>query len=104
MSVLTVVDDEVKGYLTDGFDYLSKMTAKLKTAAPGIITVAEAAGSQTVSAAVEALAGKFLPPDVDAWLAGLVKDAIEKFGTPAQEAQPTVPAEVAEQPAEAPAA
>jgi hypothetical protein len=97
MGVLSVIDDDVKEYLTEGFDYLGGMAAKLKAAAPGIIAVAEASGSQTVSAAVESLAGRVLPPDVDAWLAGVVKDAIEKFGAPAA-AQPA-PAEPAEAPA-----
>jgi hypothetical protein len=99
MGVLSVIDDDVKEYLTDGFTYLEGMAAKLKTAAPGLIAVAQAAGSQTVSGAVEALAGKVLPPDIDAWLAGFIKDAIGKFAAPAQAAQPAAPAEAAQAPA-----
>lgn len=92
MGVLAEFDDDLKEYLTDGVTYVEGMAAKLKTAAPGLIAVAQAAGSQTVSTAVESLVGKVLPPDIDTWLAGLVKDAIAKFGQPAQAAQPAAPA------------
>jgi hypothetical protein len=99
MGVLAEFDDDLKEYLTDGVTYVEGMAAKLKTAAPGLIAVAQAAGSQTVSGAVEALAGKVLPPDIDAWLAGFIKDAIAKFAAPAQAAQPAAPAGPAQAPA-----
>jgi hypothetical protein len=89
-------DDDLKEYFSEGFTYVKNLATRMEAEAPRLISLATAAGSQTVSAAVEALAGRVLPPDIDAWLAGIVKDAIAKFGAPA-------PAS-AEQPAEAPAA
>jgi hypothetical protein len=92
-------DDDLKEYFSEGFTYVKNLATRMEAEAPRLISLATAAGSQTVSAAVEALAGRVLPPDIDAWLAGFIKDAIAKFGAPAQSAQPA-----AEQPAEAPAA
>jgi len=97
--VLDVVDDDLKDlkeYLTEGSDYVLGREAKIKAWAPRILALADAAGTQTVSAAVKALAGKVLPPDIDAWLAGFIKDAIAKFAAPAQAAQPAAPAEPAQ--------
>ena len=86
MGVLDAIDDDAKEFLTEGIPYGKTMFVKLESIAPALIAVASAAGSQTVSAAVEALAGRVLPPDIDAWLAGFIKDAIAKFGAPAQAA------------------
>lgn len=99
--LLEVADDDLKDlkeYLTEGSDYVLGREAEIKAWAPRLLALADAAGTQTVSAAVKGLAGKVLPPDIDSWLGGFVESALAKFAQPAQAAQPAAPAP-AEQPA-----
>jgi len=92
---LATLDDEVKDDLTKGMDWLEGVVARVKAAAPGIIATSEAVGGSTVSALVEAVAGRILPPQMESILATMVKDFVDRYA-PAQvtaPAQPVAPAQ-----------
>lgn len=93
---LATIEDDVKTDLTQGLDWLEGFVGRVKAAAPGIIATSEAVGGSTVSALVEAVAGRILPPQMESVLAGIVKDFVDKYA-PAQ-VQAAAPA----QPAAAP--
>jgi hypothetical protein len=92
---LATLDDEVTNDLTKGMDWLEGLVARVKAAAPGIIATSEAVGGSTVSALVEAVAGRILPPQMESILATMVKDFVDRYA-PAQvtaPAQPVAPAQ-----------
>lgn len=98
---LTTLTDDVKADLTDGLDWLDGFVTRIKTAAPGIIAASEAVGGSTVSALVDAVAGRILPPQLETVLAGLVKDFVDRNAPAAADAPVAPPAP--SQPAAAPA-
>lgn len=91
---LATLDDEVKNDLTKGMDWLEGVVARVKAAAPGIIATSEAVGGSTVSALVEAVAGRILPPQLESMLASIVKDFVDRYA-PVAVAAPVQPQQAA---------
>lgn len=92
MPSLAILEDDVKADLTDGLNWLQGFASRLSAAAPGIIATSEAVGGSTVGALVEAVAGRVLPPQLEAILANQVRDFVDRYA-PAQVAAAPVPAQ-----------
>lgn len=99
---LTALEDDVRGYLTDGVSYLDDMVTALKAKAPALIATMDAVSGSTVGKLVEALGGAVLPPQVEEFVAGVVKDAVARYGQQPQ-AAPAQPQQPADATAAAPA-
>jgi len=97
---LTTLTDDLRNDLTDGLAWVTDWAARVKAAAPGIVSTVDTVANSTVGKLAETLAGSVLPPEVEPVLVNLVGDFVKRYGQPAAVApaapqQPAAPAPTA---------